>query len=206
MNWEKILQLDAENLHKSLNLFFYGFLFYCFVTIVTSFNRFNEMVIPIRFKMNTAQKGIWQSSTSEMYTVTTSKHSRGELHIDTKGYPKELIISKLLDLLYLFFLGFAFLQIMGLSKSIVKKSPFEKANVSRLRKIGFSIIIVGFIHPLLTRYLTILAAKNVTISGLVLDTTKPMDLHYYILGMVFLLIAHVFKKGIELREENALTI
>ena len=38
---------------------------------------------------------------------------------------------------------------------------------------------------------------------------KPItqsDWTYYVMGLAFILIAQVFKKGIELREENALTI
>jgi len=206
MNWEKIFGLDAKSLHQSINALFWMFLFYCFVTISISYERHQEMVIPINFKMNMPQQGSWKSATNESYKVTTSSDGQFELHIDTEGYPKELIISKLSDLLYLFIIGFIFLQIRGLSKSIIEDNPFGKSNISRLRKIGLALIVLGFIYPLLNRYLAALAKEHIVLSGLELKPYTYMNWSYYLLGLVFLLIARVFKKGIALREENALTI
>lgn len=207
MNWEKILQLDANGLYKNINLFFYGFLFYCLITIANSYGKPNEIGVPINFKINTPIQGVWKISTNEAYNVKISEYGQTNLYIDAKSYSKELIISKLSDLLPLLIFGFIFLQIRGLSKSIVEKKPFEKTNISRLRKIGFGIILFWFIDIVLFRYLALLARDHITISDLEVITTRSFThLSYAILGLVFLLIAHVFKKGIELREENALTI
>lgn len=206
MNWEKILQLDAKKLHQSINFLFYLFLFYCFITISTSYRKSNEMVIPIKVKMDIPQEGTWTSSNNEIYKVTTSEYSNLELLVDTKGYPKELIFNKLLDLLYLFILGFIFWQIRGLSKSIVINKPFGSANINRLRRIGFGIMLLGCVYPVFTRLLAVLARDKVVITGLEFNPNFLLDWSYYVMGLLFFLIAHVFKKGIELREENALTI
>lgn len=206
MTWDKVLGLDAKKSHQSINFIFYIFLCYCLITTFMSFQEFNKMVIPIKVKMDIPQEGTWTSSNNEIYKVTTSEYSKLELHVDTKGYPKELIFSKLLDLLYLFILGFIFWQIRGLSKSIVTNKPFGSANISRLRRIGFGIILLGFIYPVFTRLLAVLARDRVAITGLEFNPNFLTDWSYYVMGLVFLLISHVFKKGIELREENALTI
>ncbi len=152
------------------------------------------------------QQGTWENPSNDSYKVTTSDSGKFELYIDTEGYPKELIINKLSQLFYLFIIGFILLQIRGLAKSILDDKSFGKPNISRLRRIGHAIIILGVIHPLINRYLAALAEDYVTISGLELWPYTYIDWSYYVLGLVFLLIARVFKKGIELREENALTI
>ena len=206
MNWEKIFGLDAKSLYQSINGFWYLFIFYCLVTISMSYKNHNEMVIPINYRLSMPQQGTWENPSNDSYKVTTSDSGKFELYIDTKGYPKELIINKLSQLLYLFIIGFILLQIRGLAKSILDDKPFGKSNISRLKRIGHAIIILGVIHPLINRYLAALAEDHITISGLELWPYTYIDWSYYVLGLVFLLIARVFKKGIELREENALTI
>ena len=206
MNWERIFGLDAKSLYQGINALCVFFIFYCIVTISMSYKNHNEMVIPMNYRLSQPQQGIWKNASNESYKVRVSSSGQFELHIDTKDYPKELIINKLSKLLYLLIIGFILLQIRGLTKSIVDDKPFGKSNISRLRRIGFAIIILGVIYPLLNRYLAALAEDHVTISGLELWPYTYMDWSHYLLGIVFLLIAHVFKKGIELREENALTI
>ena len=207
MNWEKILGLDAKSIYKSINALWWLFILYCFIIISTSYQKPNEMVIPINFKTALFEEGIWQNgSTNEFYKVTAPKSGHFELKVVTDGYPIALVINKFSQLLYLFLLGFIFWQIKGLAKTIKNKTPFEKHNIKRINRIGFTLIILGFAYPFIDRYLAGLAKTYIQMPDLELKPITQSDWTYYVMGLAFILIAQVFKKGIELREENALTI
>lgn len=203
MNWEKILGLNAEKLNQSIKWFIWLYFFYVLITLLTSYRKSNEMVIPIEFTME--ESGIWTVSSNDTYEVKT-KHGRAELLVETNGYPKELLLGKVGDLLYYLVIAFILWQLKGLSQSIKDKIPFEKANILRVRKIGFAFLFLTVIQPVFYRYLAKSAVQYVDIANLELKVISNFNWPYYFIGLVFLLISHVFKKGIELREENALTI
>jgi len=212
MNWEKILGLDVEKLYQSFNWFFYLFLLYCIITIASSYRQSNELIIPIGFKTDLFEEGIWQNdSVDEFYKIPAPKSGHFEVKVTTEKYSKALLASKFSQLLHFFAIGFVLWQVRGLAKTIKDKIPFDKKNIKRIRSIGFAFFLLGTVPSFTGKYVANLAKNYIEIPNLELTATpQDSDLYYlygcYILCTIFLLIAHVFKKGIELQEENALTI
>ena len=210
MNWEKILGLNVKKLYQSINLFFFGLIISYALSIASKPS--NELVIPVDFKTSLFKEGVWQNdSANEFYKIPAPQHGRFELKLTTNDYPTILIISKFSQLFYLLIAGFIFWQVRGLAKTVRDAIPFDKKNIKRIRSVGFAIILLGLIPTFINRYLIEKAKAYIQIPDLALsfipqDSDWLQMYSYFILGFIFLLIAHVFKKGIELREENALTI
>ena len=110
--------------------------------------------------------------------------------------------------LSLFFI-FIFYHLKGISQSIIDKEPFHQQNQKRLQSIGFALIILAFLGPLLktifnyhfpidTTCLTVNSSNTFNLIGI--------DWTYLVIGLGTLFLAEVFKAGNELKEETELTI
>jgi len=110
--------------------------------------------------------------------------------------------------LSLFFV-FIFYHLKGISQSILDKKPFHPQNQKRLQYIGYTLVILAFLTPIL---------KSIFSYHLPVDTTclinnssnninlLGMDWTYLVIGLGTLFLAEVFKAGNELKQETDLTI
>jgi hypothetical protein len=205
-----------------LNLFYYPFLlgniitiiFFAFVTIKGRFNIDNVEV----FMPDT------NSSSAVINNITYNLHSlSGRMTISGVS----LVMSVIFNLPHLILsIGVLYIAInlKKILKSIITKNVFQKANETRIKKIGLTIIIIPIIITLKEYLVYPWLPTNLKTCGLGIAETyifatsyrfKLFDfiikggmdnLVYIALGFVIIFIGNVFKEGNSLKEENKLTI
>lgn len=97
-------------------------------------------------------------------------------------------------------------QLRQVFRSLVAGEPFVRANGTRIRFIGLVIILMEILKMVILWRFSLFVRNNFTIEGLTLSVTPRPDLGVILLGLVVLVIAAVFRQGIELREEQELTV
>ena len=94
-------------------------------------------------------------------------------------------------------------------RTLVAGEPFARANAARIRFIGLVIILMEIAKVAILTGFSLFVRNNFTIEGLTLSVIPDPDLGdlgVIFLGLVVLVIAAVFRQGIELREEQELTV
>ena len=96
-------------------------------------------------------------------------------------------------------------QLKLIFSSLSRNQPFSEPNVSRIRKIGFSLIVFSFLQ-----FLSNIIINRFLISHFSWDEgitlTYTFKFSYLIAGIVLIMIAEIFKEGVSLKEETNLTI
>ena len=91
-------------------------------------------------------------------------------------------------------------------KAALAGEPFAAANSRRLRRIGFVILVVTIIAPLIEYQLGRYLLEQLTIEGLTLSPALRLSKDGFLGGLLFLVLASIFRHGTELEEERALTV
>lgn len=89
-------------------------------------------------------------------------------------------------------------------RSIKAKSPFEKANVQRIKRIAYAVFILIPIDIL--GKILIQGFDNIFSSTLFIDLVWGGFFKLLFIGLGILVIAKVFESGLELQKEKSLTI
>jgi len=91
-------------------------------------------------------------------------------------------------------------------KTALVGEPFAPANSRRLRRIGLVILGLTFVAPLIEYQLGRYLLEQLTIEGLVLSPALRFSKDWLLGGLLFLVLASIFRHGTELEEEKALTV
>ena len=101
---------------------------------------------------------------------------------------------------------FIILQLRKILKTVVDEKPFILSNVARFRSIGYSTLIIG----------VLMLAKDLYFKGwntfVILNagdkgvTTNVQMALPFVIGILALILADIFRLGCEIFEENSLTI
>ncbi len=101
-------------------------------------------------------------------------------------------------------------QLLGLVRSIIKEKPFIRENVKRIRFIGLLLIGVEVFLLIIDKIIFWLSKGLIVLEDLSYRSSISLgtDLlnNWIFVGVMILIIAQVFKSGIELKEEQELTI
>ena len=101
---------------------------------------------------------------------------------------------------------FIIYQLRKITNTLIGKNPFSISNVSKFRYIGYSTLIIGIL--LLTKDIYFKGFNILTILDAGPGYAKTNIEIYipFILGILSLILAEIFKIGYEIHEENKLTI
>jgi hypothetical protein len=91
-------------------------------------------------------------------------------------------------------------------KTALGGEPFAATNSSRLRRIGIIILAVTIIAPLIEYQVGRYLLEQLTIEGLTLSPALRFSKDSFLGGLLFLVLASIFRHGTALEEEKALTV
>lgn len=152
----------------------------------------------LRFDVQVAEagtKGIRAASVSE---------AQGILRLETDnrvyifyGYFQQLLT--LLGLTYIFYL------LRAVLKDILQNDPFSPENSVRIRRIGYMVLLLGFLRPTVEYF-----AANEIMRGLSIQPTlslpSPFNAVNILASLLILLLAQIWSYGLELKRDQELTI
>jgi hypothetical protein len=141
------------------------------------------------------------TSNLQLNTVT-AKAGMAEFMNNNPGHYTGIII-------FLFiFLGtslYGFYQLKALLKSTVDNDVFNKINIRRLRIIAFLVMLIDPVHWLVDLYIKsifsdVAAANTISLS------LGSLELSYFMIGLLLLVLSTVFEKGYKMYQELKLTV
>jgi len=118
------------------------------------------------------------------------------LYIFISNFPKLLIV---LGLTYIFYL------LRAVLKDILHGDPFAQGNSQRIRRIGYVVLILAFLRPMVEYIATNEIIRHLRIDP-ALSLPSPFKAETILFSLLFLTLAQVWSYGIELKRDQELTI
>jgi hypothetical protein len=97
-------------------------------------------------------------------------------------------------------------QLRDVFRTLRDGHPFVAANATRIRWIGYAVIIGAIVDSLATYGANAYARSHFAADGLRFDAWPRLDMYAIICGLIILVIAEVFRAGARLDEDQSLTI
>ncbi len=97
-------------------------------------------------------------------------------------------------------------QLRSVFRTLRDGRPFVAANASRLRNIGWAVIVGETLRTALALVENAYAAGHFAVSGLTFEVRPDYNALTVISGLIILAIAEVFRAGTRLDEEQSLTV
>jgi hypothetical protein len=129
--------------------------------------------------------------------------SRPVLENGGRGAQGVLVIMPLL--LSMLLLGIM-LILRKIIRSIRSGSPFTIENASRIRALGWIVMASGPFYGILEYAYAMMLLPSVRIEGAVVTVKPDIKIFYIFAGLIIVVIGHVFRYGVSLREDSELTV
>jgi hypothetical protein len=97
-------------------------------------------------------------------------------------------------------------QLRSLLRTVRDGQPFVPANVSRVRRIGWALILGDLAGSAILFFERTYVARHFSATGLTFSAGPELNTTAIICGLIILVIAEVFREGTRLDEERSLTI
>jgi len=107
--------------------------------------------------------------------------------------------------------GFALLLwVFGLLRDVFRTlrdgQPFVPANATRIRRVGYAVLLGEIVRALLVFVANYLVMTHVTSDAVRFYAVPSLEVYTVVAGLVILVIAEVFRAGTRLDEEQSLTV
>ena len=131
--------------------------------------------------------------------------ARGELRVQTTDWSLQFL-SNVGMLLALGIVLFIVHLLRLMLRTVGAGEPFAEGNARRLRTIGFLLLAVGVVGPVLEYAVASVLLARIPVSGLAV--TAPLDARTDVVlsGLLLLVLSAVFARGAELERDRSLTI
>ena len=97
-------------------------------------------------------------------------------------------------------------QLRAVFRTLRDGRPFVADNATRLRRIGYAVILSEVVRAALTYFGMRYAMTHFSIQGLRLEARPTVNIVAIVCGLIILVIAEVFREGARLDEEQSLTV
>lgn len=91
-------------------------------------------------------------------------------------------------------------------QAILQGETFTAENPERIRRIGYLVLLVGFLHPTAEYIAASVVLNQLTIIEPALSLPSPFKVEVILGSLLILVLAQVWSYGLELEREQALTI
>ncbi len=115
-------------------------------------------------------------------------------------------VSMLLIEVFLLVVLYAVWTLRAVLLSVLAGRPFAPANSRRLQRIGFVILAVTLLFPIPEYLIGKAVLQDLTVVGLALSPALHFSTDGVLTGLLFLVLAAIFRHGSELERERALTV
>jgi hypothetical protein len=131
--------------------------------------------------------------------------AQGTLRLETTNWAF-LTISNLAKLLTAIGLTYVFYQLGAILHAIKSGEPFGRGNVTRMRRMGLAVLIVGFLRPTVEYFASREILNQLTIVEPPLSTPSPFQSEVVLASLLILILAQVWSYSLEIERDRALTI
>lgn len=131
--------------------------------------------------------------------------SQGTLRLETTDWYLTFI-SNLAKLLTAIGLAYVIFLLRAFVISILQGDIFTQENVVRMRRIGYSVLIVAFVKAAAEYFAASEILNQLTITRPALSLPSPFDAEVILASLLILVLAQVWSYGLDLEREKALTI
>ena len=91
-------------------------------------------------------------------------------------------------------------------RSIRSGTPFTRENASRIKALGWLIMVSGPFYGILEYVYARMLLSSIRIEGAIIKADPDIRIFYVFVGLIIVVIGHVFLYGVSLREDSELTV
>lgn len=143
-----------------------------------------------------------QDNTEHNVTIT---HGEGRLYID--DYQQNIVIYRIIGAFIELIISMYIIYILSkIFRNLKTENFFVRENGLLLRKIAFAIIGISLFLSIYEYVISNYIHRNILIEHIVLKRNIELDTRTIIFGLMIFVIAKIFIKGTEIKEEQDLTI
>ena len=131
--------------------------------------------------------------------------AQGTLRLETNNWGL-VITSYLYQLLALIGLAYLFGLLRSVIQAIRQGNTFTQENVQNIRRIGYVMLLVGIILPIVQYFASWMILRQLEIVTPTLNLPSPFQVELIFISLLVLILAQVWSYGLELERDRALTI
>lgn len=131
--------------------------------------------------------------------------AQGTLRLETTDWYLNFI-SNLAKLLTAIGIAYVVYLLRAFVISIIQGEIFTQENVVRMRRIGYSVLIVAFVKAAAEYFASLKILEQVTITQPALNLPSPFEAEVILASLLILVLAQIWSYGLDLEREKALTI
>jgi hypothetical protein len=174
------------------------------LSVFHDFRASTEIDIPVSFAVDS--QALHVSSAALGVERAHIHNVRGSLKFPSPASAPSITLALIAAVMMLGVALWALGQLRAVFRTVRDGQPFVRANATRIRRIGFVVIIGELGRAAVVFASNRYAMTNFSAIGLKFDA--PPDLHVFTIihGLIILAIAEVFRAGTQLYEDQSLTI
>jgi hypothetical protein len=133
------------------------------------------------------------------------EEAQGTLRLETTDWYL-IFVSNLGKLVVALGMLYVIYLLRSLFKAILRDEIFTQENAVLIRRIGFAVLIVGFMKAAAEYFAALEVLRQLTITSPPLSLPSPFEAVIILASLLILVLAQVWSYGLELEREQALTI
>jgi len=133
------------------------------------------------------------------------EEAQGVLRLETTRW-SFVLISNIAKLLTAIGIAYVVHLLRSVLQAILQGDPFAKENSVRIRRIGYLVLLIGFLYPTVQYIAANEILNQLPIADPTLSPTSPFQAEVILASLLILILAQVWSYGWELERERALTI
>ncbi|HIB78784.1 MAG TPA: DUF2975 domain-containing protein [Candidatus Marinimicrobia bacterium] len=161
------------------------------------------LITPIEFSVNEQGTATFDSDQTVPVQIN---HAKGYFRID-RPIPTTLkVVFFLINLVVSGLILWVIYVLWKIVQSVKQKNPFIVLNGRRLRIIAFSMIGIELSQGLANLIKMLYLAPRLQFETIIIQSKIHVSFHVIVAGLVILVIAEAFRIGVEMKEEQELTV
>jgi hypothetical protein len=133
------------------------------------------------------------------------QEAQGTLYLETTNLGL-ILISNLAKLLTAIGLAYVIYLLRCVLQAILQGDPFAVENTVRIRRIGYLVLLVGFLKAAVEYFAAREILNQLTFVDPALSLPSPFEAELLLASLLILVLAQVWSYGLDLEREKALTI
>jgi len=161
------------------------------------------LITPIEFSVNEEGTATFDSDQTVPVQINNAK---GYFRIDRPIPTTLIVVFFLMNLVVSGLILWVIYVLWKIVQSVQQKNPFIVLNGRRLRIIAFSMIGIELSQGLANLIKMLYLAPRLQFETIIIQSKIHVSFHVIVAGLVILVIAEAFRIGVEMKEEQELTV
>lgn len=161
------------------------------------------LITPIEFSVNEEGTAAFDSDQTVPVQINNAK---GYFRIDRPIPTTLIVVFFLMNLVVSGLILWVIYVLWKIVQSVQQKNPFIVLNGRRLRIIAFSMIGIELSQGLANLIKMLYLAPRLQFETIIIQSKIHVSFHVIVAGLVILVIAEAFRIGVEMKEEQELTV